>query len=154
MTNLFLRRLSYYARVLIGQKPMGYSTVKLTLQIDCYHESYRWIKKRRQILTNHCKPYFLLKPLVTYRYCSKNAKDHRFSMGLVSCEACFFSQFTNFEYTKINQGNHKRPLHQEIASAKTAKRFPTVPCTVMSINKLLKYALYTEAKKIVFGRVP
>ena len=43
-------------------------------------------------------------------YCSINAIDRRFSMGLPGCEACFFSQFANIEYTKIKQGNHERPL--------------------------------------------
>ena len=136
-------------RVLISQKPMGYSTVKLTLQIDCYHESYRWIKKRRQIFTNHCKPYFLVKPLVTYSYCSKNAIDHRFSMGLPSCGARVFSQFFNIEYkAKINQGNHERPLpprwHYRSINGKT---FPYSPvhryihyCQWMPLDKLWQYA--------------
>ena len=39
-------------------------------------------------------------------YCSINAIDHRFSMGLPGCEAFFVSRFTNIEYTKIKQGNH------------------------------------------------
>ena len=97
-------------RVLIGQKPIGYSTGKLVLQIVCYHESCWWIKKRKKILTNHCKAYFLVKPLVTYNYCSINAIDHRFSMGLPGCEACFVSRFTNIEYTKTKEGNQERPL--------------------------------------------
>lgn len=41
---------------------------------------------------------------------------------------------------------------RKLPQQKTAKRFPTVPCTVMSINKLLKYALYTEAKHRVSGK--
>ena len=43
-------------------------------------------------------------------YCSINAIDHRFSMGLPGCEACFVSLFTNIEYTKTKQGDHERPL--------------------------------------------
>lgn len=79
------------------------------------------------------------------------------SMGLLACGASFFCipltpNQHDSNISNTNQGNHKRPLHQEIASAKTAKRFPTVPCTVMSINKLLKYALYTEAKHRVSGK--
>ena len=122
------------------------------LQKDCYHESYWWVKKkRRQSLTNHCKPYFLVKPLVTYL-----AIDHRLSMGFPSCEAYFFSRFTNTEYTTIKQGNHERPLparwnYRSINS----KTFPFSPVYRyihrVLLDKLWQYAK-TEVKPHLSGK--
>ena len=134
-------------RVLISQKPMGYSTVKLTLQIDCYHESYRWIKREDrswQIIVNHI---FSWNPWLLILIVQKCNRPQIF-LGFTELWSIIFSQFSNIEYTKINQGNHERPLparwHYRSINGKT---FPFSPvhryihyCEWVPLDKLWQYA--------------